>query len=131
MRSSLLQVGATYAVAELGSATAQADLPACSGRADESELAQGGDAVVEADFLGDEAVLDLQDGGAGEPHRLAGVSRQRADRHVVERVPGVGAAALPLADHVVALGDQVGGAPEVQVRERGAELPGERADRVP
>src|SRR6185437_13621404 len=35
-----------------------------------------------------------------------------------------------LADHVIALGDQVGGAPETQVRERSAELLRERADRV-
>ena len=106
-------------------------LPACSGLGDQAELAERGDAVVKADLLGDEAVLDLQDSGAGEPHHLAGVSRQRTDGHVVERVPGVGAAALPLADHVVALGDEIGGAPEVQVGERGAELSGELADRVP
>src|SRR5712672_903384 len=37
-------------------------------------------------------------------------------------------APLPLADHVVALGDQVSRAPEVQVRESGAELGGELPD---
>ena len=45
------------------------------GLADEAELAECGDAVVEADLLDDEAVLDLQDGSAGEPHHLASVSR--------------------------------------------------------
>jgi hypothetical protein len=43
-----------------------------SGRNDEAELPQNRNAVVEADFLGDEAVLDLEDGGASEAHRLAG-----------------------------------------------------------
>ena len=43
----------------------------------------------------------------------------------------MGPAAFPLADHVFALRDQVGGAPEVQVREGGAELLCERADRLP
>ena len=38
------------------------------------------------------------------------------------------AAALPLADDVVALGDQVGGPPEAQVGEGGAELRGEGPD---
>jgi hypothetical protein len=51
MRSSLLQVGC--AVAELGFATAHAELSACSGLEDESELAECGDAVIEADLLGD------------------------------------------------------------------------------
>src|SRR5690349_2368707 len=61
-------------------------------------------------------------------HRLACPGRQGADRPVVERVAGLGAAALPLADHVVALGDQVSRAPEVQVREGSAEPGGELPD---
>src|SRR5215831_10287280 len=112
------------------SATAHLGLSVNSGSGDEAELAEHGDAVVEADLLGNEAALNLQNGGAGESHHLAGAGWQRADGHVVERLAGVGAAAFPLADHIVALGDEIGGAPEVQVRERGAELPGERADRV-
>ena len=102
-----------------------------SGPGDEAELAERGHAVVQADLLGDEAVLDLQHRGAGEPHRPAGAGRQRPVGHVVERVAGLGAAAFPLADHVVAFRDQVGGAPEVQVGKRGAELLRERADRAP
>src|SRR6266487_6822104 len=74
------------------------ELSVCSGFGDEAELAERGDAVVEADLLGDEAVLNLQDGGARESHRLAGAGRQRADGHVVERLAGVGATAFPLAD---------------------------------
>src|SRR5262249_41322464 len=38
------------------------ELSACSGCGDEAALAECGDAIVEADLLGDEAVLDLQDG---------------------------------------------------------------------
>src|SRR5262249_46741830 len=101
-----------------------------SGSGDQPELLEHGNAVVEADFLGDEPVLDLQDGDPGGPHRLARGGRQRPDRHVVERCTGVRAAAFPPADHVVPLGDQAGGAPEVQVREGRAELLGEGPDLI-
>ena len=43
-----------------------------SGRLDQAQLPEHRHAVVEADLLGDQAVNDLEDGGAGEPHRLAG-----------------------------------------------------------
>ena len=42
-----------------------------SGRLDEAQLLEHRHAVVEADLFGDQAVDDLEDGGAGEPHRLA------------------------------------------------------------
>src|SRR5262245_15842888 len=99
-----------------------------SGRRDQPELLKHGNAVVEADFLGDEPVLDLQYAGSGEPPRLARGGRQGPDRHVVECRTGVRAAAFPLAYHVVPLGDEVSGAPEVQVREGRAELLGEGPD---
>jgi len=51
----------------------------------------------------------------------------RTDRHVIERGTGLGAAADPLTHDIVALGDQVSGAFERQVRERRPELRGERA----
>ena len=43
-------------------------------------------------------------------------------QEVVEGVAGLGAAALPLSDDVVALGDQVRRALEAEVGERGAEV---------
>ena len=55
-------------MAELGSATAHPEPSVCSGLGDEAELTECGDAVVEADLLGDEAVFDLQDGDTGKPH---------------------------------------------------------------
>src|SRR6185437_13652759 len=134
-----LAAGDRSAAGKGGAVGRGADLPrpgppppylACSGLLDEAELTQCGDPVVEADLLGDKAVFDLQHGDPSESHHLAGAGRQFAERHVVERRAGVRAAAFPLADHVVALGDQVGGAPEVQVRERGAELSRELADRL-
>src|SRR4051812_10356422 len=42
----------------------------------------------------------------------------------------MGAAALPLADDVITLGDQVGGAPELEIGERLAEAGHERLDVV-
>src|SRR5581483_2319103 len=50
-----------WAAAEPGSAAARA---VTSGPGDQAELLEGGEAVVQADLLGDEAVLDLEDGGA-------------------------------------------------------------------
>lgn len=91
---------------------------------DQTELLEYGHPVIETHFLGDQAVLDL------EPHRLAGADGQRADRHVIECHAGVGAAADPLADDIVALGDQLGGATEGQVGERRPELRGEGTDLV-
>src|SRR5580700_8471476 len=66
--------------------------PGYSGALDKAELAERGDTIVKADLLGDDAILNLQYGGAGDPHCLAGASRQRANRHVIERPAGVGAA---------------------------------------
>ena len=55
-------------------------------------------------------------------HLPAGRGGQRADEEVAERRAGVRAAALPLADDIIAFGDQVGGGAELQVRKRGAEI---------
>ncbi len=44
--------------------------------------------------------------------------------------PGPFSTAFPLAHHVVALGDEIGGAPEVEVGERGTERGGELAHLV-
>jgi len=98
---------------------------------DEAQLLEGGDAVVETDLLGDQPVFDLDHGGAGELHPLARARRQGSDGDVVEGVAGMRAAALPLADDVVALGDEIGRSLEPEVRERGTELRGEVADLVP
>src|SRR6266540_2009427 len=47
---------------------------------DQAQLLQDLDAIVESDLLGDQAVFDLEDGDAGEAHRLAAAGRQRTDR---------------------------------------------------
>src|SRR3954452_13735870 len=97
---------------------------------DEVELLEDRDAIVEAELLGDHAVDDLDHGGTGELHPPARVRRQRADGEVVERGAGVGAAALPLPDDVVALGDEVGGRAEAEIGERLAERQRELAHLV-
>src|SRR6185369_10137615 len=96
-----------------------------SGRPDQIQLLQDGHSVVQPDLLDDQAVNDLQNRRSGESHRPAGAGRQGADRHVVERFTGLSATADPLAHHIVAFGDQIGGSAERQVRERRAELGGE------
>ena len=62
--------------------------------------------------------------------RLPEPGRQRADRQVVERGAGVHPAAVPLPDDVVALGDQLRGRDEAEIRERIAEAHGELAHRA-
>src|SRR5215469_8443337 len=77
--------------------------------------------VVQPDFLGDFAVLDAQDGGSRKVHLPARRRRERADEEISESGSGVRTAALPSAHDIITLGDEIGGAPEVQVRERGPE----------
>jgi hypothetical protein len=61
---------------------------------DQAQLLQGRHPVVDADLLGDQPVFDLEHGHAGEVHLLAATRWQRADRDVIERLPGLGAAAF-------------------------------------
>jgi hypothetical protein len=80
-------------------------------------------AVIEANFLGDLAVLNPEDRRAGEVHLSAGSRGQRPGQKITECRTGVRAATFPLTDDIVALCNQVGRAPEVEVRERPAEVP--------
>src|SRR5260370_29867361 len=89
-----------------------------SGLLQKLERRQRGGTVIEADLLDDLAVDNLQHGGAGEVHLAASGSGEAADQEVVEGRSGVGPAAFPLTDDIVALGDQVRSAPEVEVGER-------------
>jgi hypothetical protein len=90
-----------------------------------------GHAVVEADLFHDSAVDNLQHRGAGEVHLTAGCSRETADQKVVERGTRMGASTFPLTDDVVALGDQIRRAPEIEIGECYAEIGHERLDVVP
>src|SRR5277367_727508 len=93
-----------------------------SGGPEQAELGQRGDAVVEADLLRDLAVNHLQDRRAGEAHLAAGRGRKAANQEVFEGRTGVGSPAFPLANDIVAFGDQIGGPPEVEVGKRGAKI---------
>lgn len=63
-----------------------------SGSLDYAELRKGCDAIVEADLFDDLALLETQNGGAGEAHLPAGRRRQRADQLVLECRTGMRAA---------------------------------------
>src|SRR5258708_27388754 len=99
--------------------------------ADETELLQGGDPIVQADFLKDFSVLEFQDGRAGECHLATGIGRQRAHQEVAECGSGMGAAAFPAADDVIAFRDKIRCAPEAQIRESLSEIGHERLDVFP
>jgi hypothetical protein len=47
---------------------------------------------------------------------------QSPNEEIVERWPGMRATAFPTTDHVVAFGNQVGSAPEVEIRKRLAKV---------
>src|SRR5215470_11203423 len=64
-------------------------------------------------------------------HLPASRCRQRSKKKITESRTRVGAAAFPPPDHRVALGDQVGSAPEVEVWKRGPERGHEGFDVVP
>src|ERR1700737_2735311 len=102
--------------------------PPKSNDAEQPKLGQRGDPVIETNLLDYLAVLELEDGDAGEVHLPARVGGKAAGEEILEGGPGGGAAALPLADDVVALGDEVGRAPEVQIGECGAEIGHEGLD---
>ena len=87
----------------------------------QTELRQGGDAIVEPDLLDDLAVDQLQHGRSRKLHLAAGVGRQAADQEVIESGTGVRAASFPTADDVIAFGDQIGRAPEIEIGKRRAE----------
>src|SRR5262245_34641385 len=74
--------------------------------ADQAKLGESRHAIVETDLRNDLPVLELEDGRSGEPHLAAGGGRERPDKKVAERGTRVGAAALPAADDVVALGNE-------------------------
>src|SRR5262249_40085220 len=77
------------------------------------------------DLLGDPAVLDPHDRGAAKAHLATGCGRQGAHQEVVEGRAGMGSAADPAADHIVALGDQVGRPGKAEIGESRAEVPDE------
>src|SRR5258708_14593887 len=83
-----------------------------------AELLEGGHAIVQPDLLRDLAVFNPKHRRPGESHLSTGRRRQRPDEEVAEGRAVVRAAAFPAADHIVALGDEVRSAPEVEVRER-------------
>src|SRR5690242_11539783 len=89
-----------------------------SDRADEAELLECAHSIVQADLLGDLAIFDPQHGRSRKAHRAAGRRRQRSDEEVAEGRPRMRAATFPATHHVVALGDEVRDAPEIEVWKR-------------
>src|ERR1700682_1648171 len=98
------------------------------GLLDEAELRQRRNAVVEADFRDDHAVLDLENGRAGEPHLAARVGRERSHQEVAEGGTSMRATTYPLADDVIAFCDQVRGATECEIGKRATEVGHEGLD---
>src|SRR5258708_22036225 len=89
-----------------------------SDHAYEAELLGGVHSIIQTDLLHDLAVLNPKHRRPGESHRSAGCRWQRPDEEVAEGRAGVRAATFPATNHIVALGDEVRSAPEVEVRER-------------
>src|SRR5215813_11594724 len=93
-----------------------------SGRLDQPKLGQRGHAIVETDLLDDLTVDHLQHRGAGEVHLPAGRSREAADQEVVEGWTSMDTPAFPLTNDIVAFGDEIRRAPEIEIRECGTEI---------
>src|SRR6516162_1767436 len=110
------------AEAETGSGKCPIQSPLRSGSFQDAKLHERGDPVVESDFLRDLAVLDTQYGRTREVHLPTRCRRQRAGEKIAESRSGVGAATFPSTDDVIALGDEIGRTPKLEVRERGAEI---------
>src|ERR1700722_17430427 len=104
------------------------DLLLASGCPEQAELGRGSDPIVQADLLDDLAVLELENGRASEVHLPARIRGQASGEKVLERRAGVCATALPLPDDVIAFGDEIGRAPEVQIGEGRAKVGHESLD---
>src|SRR5271170_7696735 len=87
----------------------------------DTKLLKRGHAIVQANFLGNFAVLDPEHSRPGKPHLPAGRRRKGAGEKVAEGGSGARAAALPTTNHIVPFGDEVGSTPEVEVGKRLAE----------
>ena len=79
-------------------------------------------AIVETDLFRNPAVADAQHGRPRELHLPSSCRWQRSNEEVAEGWTGVRAAAFPTADDVVALGDEISGPPEIEVRKRFTEV---------
>src|SRR3954454_24000608 len=93
-----------------------------SGGLQNSKLRERSDPVIEAHFLGDFAILDTEHGCPSEVHLPTGCCRQRAREKIAKPRAGMGAATFPSTDDMVALGDEIGSAPEFEIGECGAEI---------
>src|SRR5262249_54775054 len=101
-----------------------------SGRLDQPKLGQRGHTIVETDLLDDLAVDHLQHRGAREVHLPAVRSGETADQEVIEGRTRMRATTFPLTDDVVAIGDKIRRAPEIEIGECSTEIGHERLDVV-
>src|SRR5215471_21119382 len=86
--------------------------------ANQSELMERRHAVVQSNLLCDLTVLQPQDRHSSESHHPTGRLRQGSREEVAVRRTGMCATAFPATDHVVAVGDEVAGSPEVEIGKR-------------
>lgn len=92
--------------------------PAWLGLLDQTKLLEGGYAVVQSDLLGNLAVFNAEHRRSREVHFPPRRGAKRSDEEIAERWAGVRAAAFPAADDIVALRNEVGCAPEIEIGER-------------
>jgi len=100
---------------------ASAALAVGSSGPQQAELLKRSHSIIQADFLCNLAVFDAKHGRSGEAHLPAGRRGERTDQKIAERGPSMRSTAFPTTDHVVALGDEVRRAPEIEIRKRLAE----------
>src|SRR5260370_24074078 len=101
------------------------------GDSDQTQLLQGGDVIVEPDFLKNLAVLQLENGHTGESHRTPGIRGQSARQKISKRGSCMRSATLPAADHIVAVRNEICCPPEVKVGKGLAEIRHECLDPFP
>src|ERR1700680_1652439 len=89
---------------------------------DEAKLLQRFHAIVEPDLFDDLSALETQYRRSSEVHLATCRHRQRPNEEIARRGTGMCAAAFPATNDVVAFGDQIRGAPEVEIGEGLAEI---------
>ena len=88
----------------------------------ETQLREGGYAVIQPDLFDDLAVFEAKHGRSRETHFATGGGRQGTGEKVAKCGAGVRTSSLPATDYVIAFGAEVGSSPEIEVRESLAEV---------
>jgi hypothetical protein len=84
--------------------------------------------IIQADLFDDLAVFEAKHRRSCEMHFATSCGRQGASQKVAKCRAGVRTSCLPATDYIIALGDEVGSSPEIEIWESFPEVRHKRLD---